>query len=303
MILDNQTGHIVKRSPEQQQKALHLWGLFQQSTFLSALVLREIKQSKHYLDLGCESWEDFCNSKLPFSRSQAFRLISVADRLAPYLMLNTDGNVAPVQHFDPEEPQALLLTEGGVQLNTEMVEGLGMRKLYEMTTLPTEDLDQLMSGGYITTAEGEQVSIAEIREMATKESSAIFKSQKEKYQARLSQAEEEIKALKAENKTIKEQQKAEEAKLKLAKSIEQKYGALNLQSENLLNLMAQVRGHLLEANKIAIRIKLTDDVPEIVAEEARKLAQDFHASAYNFNQRNYAIIDLAADRFENPFDE
>lgn len=302
MILNAETGHIVTRTPDQKQKALHLWGMFQQSTFLSALVLREIKQNKHYLDLGCESWEEFCNTKLPFSRSQAFRFIAVADRLAPYLNLNFDSNVAPVQHLPTEETPALLLTEGEIQLNTEAIEGMGMRKLYEMTTLPKEDLDDLMKGGYITTAEGEQVSIAEIREMASKEASLLFKSQKDKYQARLSQTEEANKALKAELRIAKEELAKQQEKIKLAKSIEQKYGPTHLETENLLNLIEQTRKHLLDANKVAIKIKIRADAPEIVLEEARKLMEQYNASAHSFRHRNYEAIELAADRYENPFE-
>ena len=242
MILNAETGHIIARTPDQKEKALHLWGMFQQSTFLSALVLREIKQNKHYLDLGCESWTEFCNTKLPYSMNQAGRLIAVAQRLAPYLSI--DANSALVQSLPTEETSALLLTEGEIKLNTEAIDGMGMRKLYEMTTLPKEDLDDLMKGGYITTAEGEQVSIAEIREMASKEASLLFKQQKDKYQARLSQTEEANKSLKAELRIAKEELAKQEDKIRLAKSIEQKYGAINLETENQLNLIDQVRRHL-----------------------------------------------------------
>lgn len=230
-ILDLETNEFHTPTEERIAMANHWHGQAMAGAIITAMAIRRIFDEKLYLDLGCSSRDEYINRMLPFGRKQAYQYHKVAGKFAPYL-------------------------ESG-----ESIEELGIRKLNELAKLDQPDIEALLEGKEI--GEGDdKVSLAEIREASSREVSDQIKKVRQKYQAKVTQLEEEVLTLKAESEADHEKVVKAEQKLEEARSIEQVYGSKASLVADKRRRMAEANTHLDSMIETIMRSGVTEEDPD-----------------------------------------
>lgn len=264
----------VESTPARQQKALQMQLLVDAGAFIQAIGLHHIREERLYLDMGYSGWTEYCETKLGMSRSNAYKLARIGRTFAPYLDAGNIGGVlqlpasdvspvrhegdekgdgSPVKHPDPFEdaPPAL-----------RQIAGLGLRKMYELTTLEEEDVTRIIQSGEVQLVDGTSLDLDEIRDLAVREFTAQLDQVRKAHRLRAGRVEEENARLKAEAEASAELVDRAESEKKRAERLEARYGPVAGKLEEKERQMALARTTMNELAEQLFRVGVTSEDPE-----------------------------------------
>jgi len=247
-ILDQETGEFIEITEEQKVIASLIQRNIELGFFISAINIKKMLDGRYYYALGCQSRDEWIDTKCPIGRSQVYKLYAIATKFEPIL----DGM------------QIKQLGEGSSESTSDSVQLLdktGVEKLYELSKLEDAQLNDLLKNGKIKT-DGGEYSFDDIKDATAKEMSRIIAESTKKYKAKLSQQDEEIATL-LEEKKIQDKELAKIRKDKKdLEDIEMLYGPVASTVQQKRKYMETARTMLEEFNEVLIRCGVTADDPE-----------------------------------------
>lgn len=278
-VLDLETDKWIDIEPEKQRQARNLVDVVQKSVFVTAMALKEIWDKKLYLHLGYTSKQEFVFNELPFSMRQARRYVAIGNKWAPFALENT----TPVSH-----------SEGENRTPVSDLEGMGIKRLYELARLEDDDFKALAEGGTIQTENG-PVDIEAIKEMGQKEFMGTLGDIKKKYSGKLAQAQEDLALLKAEQKDGRKRLDELESRLANAEELEKLYGSKANKLEDKKKTLQLCIEYFDRARELAFKIEPTVDDPETFLEDFADLFQKADAFNKDLRARHTEVADKIQD--------
>lgn len=206
-LYDAEADELVRSTPERRQRAMDLMIEVRDGILKTARAVAEVRDERLYLEAGFETWTEFCENVLGTSRQQA-------------------NNMCRIGRAFPAPPQ---LTEAERKTgfpSDDQLAGLGMRKLRALSRLDDEDRQALREGRTVTTPEGAEFDIEEIKGWGAKEAEAKVREVLDATKARLSTEVAAREKAEAERDAGASAAKVAEQKLAEAKTLEHVYGGL-----------------------------------------------------------------------------
>ena len=207
-VYDADSGNIISVSKELQLKAMAVYQQIQAGVFISAMAIKRMVDDKLYFGLGMQSKDEFLSSLQFFGRSNAYKLLTIADRFEKVLgdKLINSGELNP-------------------EYNSKIGQfsELGIEKLYEITRLEDAEIEELSNGGEID-INNKKYTLDELRSTTYRELQEQFKKANKKLQDKLSITMKENLTMKEEIRIKNEQAKIADKKLETARELEIKYG-------------------------------------------------------------------------------
>jgi Sec-independent protein translocase protein TatA len=267
-VLDLDTGEFHTPTEERKKMANHLHQQAIMGAFVTALAIKRIFDEKLYLELGCSSKSEYCDTMLPFGRRQAYRYVKVAEKFAPFMM--ESKTVAHVPESDD-------------------VQGFGYKKLYQLAQLDNDDLKALMSGQSVESEDGE-TSHPDLKEMPSRDFSEAMKAIKKKYSGRIAQLEETVKSQTEEMQVRDQKVKQAEERMKQAREIEGKFGSKAAKYSDKVANMSMAVHHINEACMWIEAAGVTIEDPENLQKDMADLLRKFRDESERASNNYYEII-------------
>lgn len=240
-------GSWVDSTPRRQQQAQFLHQQVQAATLVQAIAIERIHEEALYLELGYDTWTDYCNVALDLSASHVRKLRAIA------------GQVAGLLPDDWSERR--MLTSGAEQANADALSSLGVGKLYQLASHNDEvDLSHAIDEGVVVIG-GARHSLEDLKAMTVREVSSQFASQKAAMRERIAVLEEEKKYAEAERDALKKQQEEVETRYKTAKGLESLHGRAAADLEKKQSRLAEARRHFTAFSETLTRVGVTLEDP------------------------------------------
>lgn len=276
-VLNEDTGKFVVITDERRQRALARIQTITGRLFEAAVGLREMKESEDYLALGFGSWAAFCEA-MGISRSHSYRLLDIAETYTPSLLL-APGTVSPGRH-DSSENGAHSDSEEA-KIIAEHVGELGLKKAKALTDIPRDELGRLIRGEAVTTADGREITLDDIKDASVRDAGLVIKNLREKYVAKSQRDQERAAKAEAERDVYRERLEEAEAKAALAEELERLYGPKAEAIGRQLQLIDDINGHV---RQMSLRIDqlgsfehgVAHDLPDTVREGLAGALRSLH---------------------------
>lgn len=266
-VYDAENDRLYESTPERQRWANDVQSAILFGTFISAMKLAEMMNNRLYLDLGFISRDDYIENGFPLGRRQAYKLLNIARRYTEALPdLERKMLSEKVQSTAPD---------GSVQSTALFdLHSLGIEKLYELSRIPDDDLfQQAVEGGTLTTADGRQLTLDDIREMSSRQFAKEIKELRDKFQGRLHSAEEENRKLKSEMATIKREAAKAAERFKHLQMVEEKFGGAANKLDDKKKMLENAYEYLNLFNRCMEAANLEEEEPEELVRLAQMIIQ------------------------------
>jgi len=244
-VYDADEDKVIEISHEMQMEAISTIQQLQAGIFIMAFGIKRMVDKKLYLALNIESKDQFLSTLEFVGRSQAYKLLAIADKFNDVFAEKLIGK-------NPEELQ-----------NNESVQqigSLGISKLYELIKLDDEQLSGLSEGKDVKIG-GKNMNIDELRTIGYRELEKQFRTAKIKLQEDLSIVTEENELLKEEIILKNKQIETADKKLDAAKELEIKFGGPAKTIENKDYLLKECYDLLNEFNDNIIKANIKPNDP------------------------------------------
>jgi hypothetical protein len=246
-IYDDEEKKLHKITPERRSLAGFLHQQLLMGALITAFAIKRIFDEKLYLELGCGSKEEYCETMLPFNRKQAYKYFAVAEKFGKYLPAN----------FDPAKP----LVEGENPLPTTEI-----TKLYELTRLEPEQLDQLMDGESVGNIDPQNIHVLSANALRGQ-----IKEMRKTYGSRVTNLEEQVKTLKEEIKNkqhlVAEAKQLKEDYVFLQTHFEKPAATLKEKEKNL----ELARKHMHDLQPALLNCNISADDPDTLQDDLMDL--------------------------------
>lgn len=171
--------------------------------FTSAVAIKKMFDNKLYLGLGYQSREDYIANGLPIARRQAYAYYQIASKMDSAVKLlraenaEFDENSNPVVHSSAltQNTEQLLPNENG----WSELGKLGVKKLYEITTLEDDELATLLKSGKVS-LDGGDIDLNELIDLTAKQVAQKVAAARKRDKAEISRLSEKIKLTESEQK-------------------------------------------------------------------------------------------------------
>ncbi len=242
-VYDLELEKFVTVSPETQRTAGYVHQQILAGSLITAMALKKIKDDKLFLGLGCQSFEEYINSMLPFGRSTAFNYLKVANKLESVFPNQLDSADPKVQTFGHEVQPA----------------GLDFRTLLELTKFDDDGFKNLLKDG-MAEINGETITLDEIKDMTARETAKAVKNIKEKYSHKVDKQAAQIDLLISEKQALQDTIEANSDMVAAAEEKEKLYGAKASTYENKLRLLNDAEKSLADLQKLVVNANIdTED--------------------------------------------
>lgn len=178
-VFDAEDNKWVDITPEMQNEANFVYQGIMMSSFTTAMGIKRIFDKKLFLALGCQSRDEFIETRLPFNRRQAYKYYRIADKFRPLLEVHSSA-------LSSENNEKIK------QLPINVIDNL-------LTELDEEELKELAKEGKVSGG-GKTLSLDKLKELSQREAQKEISKFKKKYSDKVSQLDEEVRLLKAEKK-------------------------------------------------------------------------------------------------------
>jgi len=272
-VYDADNDCIHESTPERQRWANEVQGAILFGTFISAMKLAEMMNNRLYLDLGFISRDDYIENGFPLGRAQAYKMLRISKRYMEALpdlerkMLTSKVHSSGLsgEEHDIEKVHSSGLFQW---------DSIGVTKLYELSRLPDDDLfQQAVENGSLTTADGRQLTLEDIREMSSRQFAKEIKELRDKFQGRLHSAEEENRKLKSEMATIKREAAKAAERFKHLQMVEEKFGGAANKLEDKKKMLENAYEYLNLFNRCMDAANLEEEEPEELVRLAQMIVQ------------------------------
>lgn len=273
-------------SQKEQIFASHIHNQVMTGVFYSAAALTKMIDEKLYIAMGCESRDEYIDTMLPYSRRQAYTLLAIGRKFSGILGGSTEQKMIE----DGSVHSSALNEEGesAEKVHTSALNGLGIKKLYELTKFDDDEINELMNTGS-TMVNGNQITLEELKESSAKEVTKRIAEVKKQYTGKISQLQEEVKQLKEEKKIfeILEQKNAE--KLNTAFELEKKYGGVASKLEDKQERIQEAYKLLNDFAETLVRCGVSEQDPLVMQQQLVDLIRQVDG-VYNRIQLEYEKV-------------
>jgi len=231
-VYDEETDDFVEVSVEMQKRANAVHLQIALNAISTAIGIKRMRDEKLYLGFGCQSFSEYIETRLPFTRRQAYNYIQIAERFIPFL---------------PDISKDEYVVHSGAQHITEM----GYNKLFALSGLPDDQFSKIVDGE-------DGVTLDELADMDTKEFASALTKYKKKHSKTLAQMDEQNKSLKDENRILKEKLAEADQRLEDAKALEAKFGKGGFSLESKRKILELARKEMLAAEQYVFQLNLEE---------------------------------------------
>jgi len=253
---DADSGEVYEITQVQINEAVEMHTRLSQSVIVTAVILSEIAENRHYLALGKTSFVQYVRDMTPFSETKAQKLKQIGSTFGPLLKSSSTKNV---------ESNDFLLSK---------LESIGIEKVYAMSLVEGVDYTEIEEFGEYTLPSGERISIDEIKAMVTRDVEKRMKAERDKWRQRAEITDEKYK----EQQAINAQKTSELDRIRASQSdaelILRDFGKQQLTIQKIETYLNRSTELMQRLHKEVYSIETDFDVPEWLV----KRIVDFHFS-------------------------
>lgn len=288
-VWDAETNQLHRIEPERQKIASYLHQQILTGAFVTALAIKKMFDEKLYLELGCSSRDEYIETMSPLNRRQAYKYFAVANRFAKYIPLSEkvhssaleSENTGETVNEDSPKPG-----ENDEKRNSSSAfSKIGIAKLYELLSLPEENLEELITTGKTTVRDLDKLTIEEITEKKSREFAKQMKEMRQQLTGKLSRLEQENKKLKSEAEAAADRIAEAEEMWRKGMELESKYIGPERSLEGKRQSLARANELLSELMRAVTKIEITPEDPE--TEQRRCLDFLRMLAWFNSNARDH----------------
>jgi len=264
MVWDAETNQLHRIEPERQKMANHLLQQALGGKLITAIAIQKIYDGKYFLELGCSSRDEFAETVLSMSARQARKYYAVASRYEKYLGLGKNAplqlaeNTGEIVNEDSPKPG-----ENDEKRNSNSAfAGLGIQKLYDLLSLPEENLEELITTGKTTVRDLNPLTIEEITEKKSREFARQMKEMRQQLTGKLSRLEQENLKLKSEASAAEDRMREAREMWEKGVQLESKYIGAERTLEGKRRSIARAHELLSELMREVTKIEITLEDPE-----------------------------------------
>lgn len=289
---------MVRRTPEQRQKANQLMRMVEMATLVKAVALARIADGEHYLDFGCTNFKEFAEAHLPFGYRQAKKYLNIGRKFAPLLpeFEGADG-----------QSNALLPANTPESEELERVGSMPIDRLRKLTTLDDDHFEDVVREGQLVMPDGEtSYTLEELKDMKTRQYAELVEQarmDKQAYQARIQQLEEENKKLESEREADQEMVEDAEKRLDEARDLERLYGPAKRTYEANDKGLEDTDHHIRKVRQHLMNLELTPDSAQGHLNKLLELVRELNAIVIDARSYHAEAIRAAEDTIEMDVDE
>lgn len=272
-------------SQKEQVFASHIHNQVMTGVFYSAAALTKMLDERLYLALGCESRDEYINTMLPYSRRQAYTLLAIGRKFSGIL-----GDTSEQKMIGDGSVHSSALEEGESteKVHASALNGLGIKKLYELTKFDDVEIDELMKTGS-TIVNGDQITLEELKESSAKEVTKRIAEVKKLYSGKISQLQEEVKQLKEEKKIYEKVSEEVQTKIVNAIVLEKQYGGIASKLEDKQERIQDAYKLLNDFVETLVRCGVNDNDPLVLQQQLVDLIRQVDG-VYNRIQLEYENV-------------
>lgn len=284
IVYDAEHDAMVEVTREQQMLAASLHRQVVIGAFITALALKRIRDERLYVALGCHTFDEYTVSMCPFNRAQAYKYLKIAQRFEQLL-----PNMEELKEI-AESKKVNKNSERFVQSTGQM----GIEKLYELTRLEDNDLEELTTTGKLSTPDGDY-TLEQMQEQTTREFTRQLKEIQARYSGKLSQLDEENKTLQAEKELLEKQMEQNQEHIQDAREIQKLWGRRASKIEEKREMLNEARKTLAYLQQIVFQINIQDDDPGSLQREMLDLAGAIHETHEKLFGLYHEFMDFLGD--------
>lgn len=266
---------LIVRAKDLDRKIKTSAQLAQQSLYEMCMSFKEMRDSKLYRELGYQSFEDYCEQEIGFSRMNVYNYISVAENM-PQDFVNSNLQIGI--------KKLTLLSKLSDEERTQITENTDL----ESTTVREleQEIKQLKADKDKAVAEKSAVEA----EMDTKDATiTAFEKQTSAYKDKISQLEKEIKELESRPIDITPVENSDKKLNEVIKSLERENIRQNEELEASYRKQTNDLREKLEAEKQEELAKLRIELEATKAEYEKKLAEKPQTAIEDENKTKFKI--------------
>lgn len=262
MVWLDDVNDYVEVSPERQERALSALKLLHHIELVKAFVIKMIHDEKLYAGLGCSSFRDFCERKLSFGKTKAYKYLKIANAFLPrFKGILVDGKIS-------SEKLNNLSRVSSTEDKLSSTEDKTDNDEYILLGMPFRDLVR----------SAEEIDFEEIDREGTGKLAEQLHKIKDKSASKISQLTEELKTVKSERDIYKNDLIAFKGRIEHAEELERLYGARASKLEEKRICMDKAREHLAMADQYFHQINIAEDDPDALQKDVVDLCRRFNSS-------------------------
>jgi len=236
MVFDDHSGKTVEVTQAMQQSAWTEHNRINGCILQIMASLSKIKEERLYLALGFTNFVEYCKS-VGFGKTGGYQNAFAGGKMAAL-------GIGPGNDFSAHAENGTADSDFSAHAEKQL-EALGARKIYEVMRLAQDQIKQLLTGGEITAATGEKISLEDIRNKSAAETSrAVSQLVKSKKDNQVGKLKADNALLNAEKKALMDQIKSMEKEVTAARTLEDKYGPTDTRLKDKLARLGQAQEHL-----------------------------------------------------------
>jgi len=259
MIYDGETKELRPLDPERHRMASFLHQQALMGTMVTALAIKKIFDDKYYLELGCTTKAEYCETMLSFSVRQAEKYYAVASRFQSVIALPEDANSSS---HNGENVNSSLQIEGNANSSSHQFAQLGITKLYQLLTLPDKNLQELIETGKTSVRDLDDVTMEDLHESSARKVMLQMKELRRELTGKISRLEQENLKLKSEASTAEDRMKEAREMWEKGAQLESKYIGAERTLEGKRRSIARAHELLSELMREVTKIEINLDDPE-----------------------------------------
>ena len=242
MVWVDDVGDYVQVSREMMERARLAESLINRLDLIRAFVIKMVHDENLWIAMGCSSFKDYCERKLPFGRTKAYQHLKIANHYLPkFDEFQTNGKI------DVQKMNNLFVSRTDDRPSSESkpdILSLSLPTL--LASIDDADFEEME-----TDSETETANVA--REMI---------DFKKKSAAKYAKLDEECKQMKAELELARnDRQDALEA-ARDAEEIQSMYGAKASKIEDKRRMMESAREHIYKAEQYMVQAGVDETDPD-----------------------------------------
>ncbi|MBN8586895.1 MAG: hypothetical protein J0L94_01075 [Rhodothermia bacterium] len=229
--------------------------LFATGKLAQAVAIREIFDKKLYKIEGYENRDDYCQDVLQISPAQGKILYKVATSFGLTMDTLKAPKSQPVSFLnDANEGEG---NQTDAPSSATSIQSLPITTLYELSRLQDEERDILTKEGYLFDAEGNKITLSEVRGMTKRQMQEMMREKTSKLRERAEALAEDNLELKNTVERLKTENKILTQKTEIAAELEEKFGSVARRLEEKRRYIADAKRLLAEAHDRIVRAGIT----------------------------------------------
>jgi hypothetical protein len=264
-VYDADTGRMTTVSPDQQRRFHFLQQHIELATLVKAVALAEIADDKLYLAAVCSSFKEYAESS-GLGVVSAKKYTQIGRRFRTLL-----PQIGEAKGYSG----TLSATPNPTNIPPELQQfgGFGYKELLEFSRISEADFEEITQTGEIQLTDGRTFTLDDLKAMTARENQQLLKeyrTAKKRYHERISQLQEQVKKLKAEQKADRDNIEEAEHRLEEARQIERLHGARAAAYHQKRAALDRAFKLLTEARLEFFRVDITPDDADVLQEAARQ---------------------------------